>query len=269
VSDAERQYDRVQAVARRHLGIELGNQDGARMVANRLRDVDDVDALLEAVEADPPDRARLLALADLLTTNVTSFGRHREVFAACAEHLLARGRRELRIWSAGCATGEEAYDLAMMAWGDADRVEPLFDFQVLATDISPSALRSVREARYDAARVPPTAWGHFVQEAPGKLRVAPRLRARVTVRSFNLLTVPYPFEQPFDVVFVRNVLIYFDPVARAQVLDRMLRLLLPDGLLAVGACEVVPGLSLEARGHGLYQRSSPRAVQPKSTAGRP
>jgi chemotaxis protein methyltransferase CheR len=199
------------------------------------------------------------ALVDEAVVGETYFFRRREQLAALHDLLFrtAPASRPLAIWSAGCATGEEPFTLAM-ALHDAGR--PPRD-RVLATDVSARALAVAREGVYgewSLRRLDPDLRGrHFVAQPP-RLLVRPDLRRVVELRRHNLVSDPAPDER-FDLVVCRNVLIYFAPATAAAVAGRLAGALRPGGLLLLGPVEshLADGLGLEreeSRGAVLHRR---------------
>ena len=204
-----------------------------------------IDAYLERAAGDDGAAGRELeALSELLRVGETRFFRHRaHVQQLQARVLPERARaaqlagRRLRAWSAGCATGEEAWTLAMLM----DGLQPPAGFEVLATDLSEDALAVGRIARYPEARttdVPPELKARYLTNDARGFTVAGRLRGRVTFSRHNLLDARYP-TGGFDVVLCRNVLIYFDAQTRAQVVQRLAEALQEGGYLFVGYSETL------------------------------
>jgi chemotaxis protein methyltransferase CheR len=225
-----------------------------------------------------PEAAALRApIIEAVTTKETSFFRDRHPFDTFRRVVLpqlaalVRRRRaerrpaRARTWCAGVATGQEAYSIAMMiddylaAEGGADLGPG--DFPVLATDISARVLEAARAGRYsdhDVRRGVGAAWvRRFFQRADRAWVVDARLRGRIEFRQLNLLD-PFSGLAPVDVIFCRNVLIYFDEAARRRTCDRFADLLPPDGLLVLGAVENLYGISsqfvAERRGPTLLYR---------------
>ncbi|HOW17859.1 MAG TPA: protein-glutamate O-methyltransferase [Phycisphaerae bacterium] len=196
----------------------------------------------------------LVAMLDAISTNLTSFFREPGHFDYLAEQVLpgiaARagpGRRSLRIWSAGCSTGEEPYTIAIVTaecLPDPDS----WDVRILATDLSTRVLAQARQGLYGADRlkdVPGLLVSRYftcVETRPRRLyRVNDHLRGRVTFARLNLLG-PWPMRGPFDVIFCRNVMIYFDKPTQARLVERFWELLAPDGVLFVGHSESLAGV---------------------------
>lgn len=185
------------------------------------------------VDRDPAAIATLVEHAAVLET---AFWRHPEQLEAVASAVSARPG-PVRIWSAGCATGEEPYSvaIALLEAGRHDAGD-----RILATDVSMRALDAARAATYaDRAlrRLPFDVAERWL--LPGKRRrVAPGARALVAFQQHNLVRDPPPAGAPFDVVLCRNVLIYFEPETAAAVLDRLVGALVPGGLLVLGPVEL-------------------------------
>jgi chemotaxis methyl-accepting protein methylase len=215
-----------------------------RRIAARLRSLNlhTYRQYARVLDADPDEYARLL---DTLTINVTDFFRDPPVYELFRSQIVPeiveaklRGRhRMIRIWSAGCATGEEAYSLAMSfldALGDnAGR----FVLSVLATDIDPSALETAKRATYDIAKLEhvPEADRHFLDIGETSFTIDPAVASHVKFRVLDLFR-----DEPVnvvDVVFCRNVFIYFTREQQERVLELFWRALSHDGYLVLGRSE--------------------------------
>jgi chemotaxis protein methyltransferase CheR len=195
----------------------------------------------------------------------TSFGRHPEQLAAIVSHVVhpEEPERPLRVWSAGCATGEEAYELAMalLAAGRRQGLD-----RIVATDASEHALAQARAARYGARsirRLDPALRARFLSGTHPPFEVTPAVKALVELQRANLVCDAAP-AGPFDLVLCRNVLIYFAPRAAAAVLRKLTAALRPGGFLALGPAEapLAAGLPLEWVGNGspvLLRRLAPEA----------
>jgi chemotaxis protein methyltransferase CheR len=180
----------------------------------------------------------------------TSFFRTPEVYRAVRMHLFPRlltsgTEHPLRIWSAGCATGEEAWSLAVAA---AEAAGGLTDaFRILATDLSPEFLARAREGVYSRAAIaplPPELAGAYFRPLPGdRVEVREELRRMVTFEELNLLDAPPPPQAPFSAVFCRNVMIYFGPEMTRRVVDMFHDALVPGGVLVLGHSETLWGIS--------------------------
>ncbi|SHF71999.1 chemotaxis protein methyltransferase CheR [Desulfacinum infernum DSM 9756] len=213
---------------------KLGFQDLGDYVSHVTSHPEEVDALLDA-----------------LTINVTSFFRDPWVFELLAERILPgvvhekvrRGERLFRAWSAGCATGEEAYSLAMMLMEHAD-----MECLVLGTDLDVKALDAARKAFYDEGCVLNVRLGtlkKYFEAVEGGYRVGERVRRRVTFAVHDLcdehrLVPSEAVFGDFDLVSCRNVLIYYEKEAQEKIAAKLHRALMPGGLLVLGEVETVP-----------------------------
>ncbi len=195
------------------------------------------------VSARPPNAARQ-EMISTLTTNVTSFYRephHFEDFSArVLPALLEKAKRgeRVRIWSAACASGEEPYTIAFEVLRQAPDAGRL-DLKILATDIDPEMVRRGARGVYAEAvakQIPPHIRAAFLPENT----VAPAAKALISFRQLNLLN-PLPFNGAFDVIFCRNVTIYFDPLTREKTWQQIVSVLKPGGQLYAGHSERVSG----------------------------
>jgi chemotaxis protein methyltransferase CheR len=187
-------------------------------------------------------------LIDALTTNKTSFFRESEHFRflqkALTEQVEHTGPR-VRLWSAGCSTGEEPYSLAITLY-DALPKPGACDMRILATDISHRVLETARAAEYpdDALDgVPGSVRArHFERGTSSSTwHVREHIRRWVTIAYLNLME-PWPMRGPFDAILCRNVMIYFDKPTQRQLIERFCSLLRPGGWLLVGHSESLSGL---------------------------
>jgi len=254
----ERQlFQRFAALAYEKAGISIKPGKEALVsarVAKRLRalSLSDAEGYLRYLEQDGSgeEMARFL---DVISTHFTSFFREPDHFHLLETELarrIAEGQDRIRIWSAASSTGEEPYTLAMTALGvkGAEAV----DLKILATDIAVDTLRQAAEGCYSEARMGPV---------PEKLRARwfrrrvddenpdeplweakPELKKVVAFRRLNLAEPPFPMKGPFDVVFCRNVLIYFDQPTRQRLISAMEGLVRPDGLVCIGHTETLAGV---------------------------
>lgn len=192
---------------------------------------------------------------DVISTNYTSFFRepaHFELLTQKLKSWAAQGRHRFRLWSAAASTGEEPYSMAITAMEALEGFST--DLQILGTDISVRALHVAETARYSERAL--EAMGR-AQRARGFFRrrgdddrcyeVRPAVRLLVTLRRLNLSAPPFPMHGPLDVVFCRNVMIYFDNRVRQALLSEIERLLAPDGILCIGHAETLTGLRTQLR----------------------
>lgn len=180
-------------------------------------------------------------VVEAMTTNETSWFRDTAPFTALREVVVpAHGGGELSVWSAGCSTGQEPYSIAMVL---AERGDDRF--RILATDINGQVVERARTGRYSRLEVSrglpaPMLARHF-RRVGDEWEVLPSLRRNLTFEKHNLLAAP-PGVGMFDVVFLRNVLIYFDLPTRQSILARLRSRVRPGGYLVLGAAETTVGL---------------------------
>ena len=210
----------------------------------RRESLDGVDALIDKLRISPGERL-LQDVVDALTTNETSFFRDAVPFNILGDTVLPALMerratvRNLNIWSAGCASGQEPYTIAML-W--RERFAYLADWRVnvLATDISNEMLERARKGRYTQLEVnrglPAEYCAKYFRQEGDHWVIDERLRTMVEFRLLNLFG-NWPRLPPMDVVFLRNVLVYFDMAAKQEVLKKVRTLLRPDGYLFLGGTE--------------------------------
>ncbi len=243
---SERDFDRVRDLIHRRAGITLAPTKRSMVysrLSRRLRETGhgDVGAYLDALgHADDPEWQ---SFVNALTTNLTSFFREAYHFPVLADHLrtlVSAGRRP-RIWCAAASTGEEPYSLAITAIEALGERPPV---GICASDIDTDVLASARRAVYPIGSVESVEPGRlkrfFMRGTGGNtgmVRVRPEVSGLVEFGQVNLASESWPFREPFDVVFCRNVMIYFDASTKSAVLERIHRALRPGGLLFVGHSE--------------------------------
>ena len=205
-------------------------------------------------------------VVEAMTTNESFFFRDDKPFTHLAQALpkLAAARpagAKLQVWSAACSTGQEAYSVAMLA---ADNAAMLGGrtVQIIGTDIARQPIARARAGLYSQFEVQRglpirSLMKHFVKEGAG-WQLKPDIRAMAEFREWNLLNDPRPLGM-FDVVFCRNVLIYFDQATKSKVLEAVARTMQPDALLYLGGAETVMGLTDRLvpapELHGAYRRA--------------
>lgn len=243
---SDREFDRISTTVQDLAGIRLppGKETLVKSrLSKRLRALGlaDFEAYLRFLDEDGTG-SELAEMVDALTTNKTSFFRESVHFDHFAGELEAGQRTPLRVWSAGCSTGEEPYTLAMMI---REHGSSLTDARILGTDISGRALGVARHGEYTEAGLAgvPEAFRrrYFQKTVDGHLRINAELRSLVTFARLNLLG-DWPMRGPFDVIFCRNVMIYFDRDVRERLVRRFHGLLRPGGHLYVGHSESLTGL---------------------------
>ncbi len=206
-------------------------------------------------------RSEAVHLIDVVTTNKTDFFREPEHFRILAQQVLptlmaegrAGARTQLKLWSAACSTGAEPYTLAMVV---AEWIQQRRDLRVsiLATDLSTQVLTVAHRAVYPEAMVavvPPELRRRYLMRSRNRsralVRIVPELRAWMRFARMNLMDDDYPADRDMDVIFCRNVLIYFDKPTQHAVLSRLCTHLRPGGFLFLGHSESLAGLDLPLR----------------------
>lgn len=263
-------FARVRAWMKAEAGIDIGAEKRMLVygrLARRLRTLglDDFDAYLARVEANVEGESEVFL--NSLTTNVTEFFREPHHFEMLRKTLLpslwqqhARDRR-VRIWSAGCSTGEEPYSLAMVVDESCPAREG-WDVKILATDIDSNVLAHAKEGVYPLSKVeklpPERVKRHFLRgggDLAKFVKVKPTVASLVTFMRLNLMH-NWPMSGPFDVVMCRNVVIYFDTATRNRLIRRYQELLAEGGHLFLGHSETLVGggHDFESAGPTVYRR---------------
>ncbi|MBV9045006.1 MAG: protein-glutamate O-methyltransferase CheR [Alphaproteobacteria bacterium] len=242
-------------VVRRRSGLVLPASK-AHLIEGRLSTVmrrfgfKTVDAVIKELRHGGRDTLAR-AVTEAMTTNESSFFRDRAAFEQFRDLVLPQlmesraESKRLRIWSAACAAGQEAYSIAMLL-DDRKLLAQGWTIDLVATDLSAEMIARAEEGIYSHFEVQRglairRLVAHFTQEG-GNWRINENLRRMVMFRQFNLLD-SYGWLDDLDVVFCRNVLMYFDKKTKVSVLDKIAEILLPDGVLLLGHAETVTGLS--------------------------
>jgi chemotaxis protein methyltransferase CheR len=198
--------------------------------------------LVESAESE-----ELQELTNAITTNLTAFFRENHHFEQLGVETLPQiasrrsAMRRVRLWSAGCSTGEEPYSMAIVLREGLARL-PNWDIKLLATDIDSKVVATAAEGVYAADRFKGVSaervrnWFSQVTGRPGFCAASADLKALITFKQLNLLE-PWPVKGPFDVIFCRNVVIYFDKATQRRLFDRMADLQEPGGWLFIGHSE--------------------------------
>ena len=207
------------------------------------------------------DNDLITLLLDKLTTNYTFFMREKEHLDLFCQKIIPdivqRHQRDktLAIWSAGCSTGEEPYNITMFLFDYLGAQASQWDTRLLATDISNRAMTAAKKGVYELPDTIPPDWKkkYFVPQAGGQYQVAPKVRDNVIFQPFNLMD-PIHFRRKFDVIFCRNVMIYFDQPTKDALVQRFYDATLPGGYLLISKSE-----NLSA--NSPYRRLAPSTFQ--------
>ena len=245
ISDAD--FLRLSTFIQRTYGIDLSKK--RQLITGRLSSTlrqkgyanfsEFVDHLLKN-----KDEAEITLVLNKLTTNYTFFMREKEHLDFFCQKiipdLVARHQRDktLSIWSAGCSTGEEPYNISMFLFDYLGPQAKNWDTRILATDLSDQALTSAKRGVYELPDTLPPAWKtkYFTDNHNGTHTVAPAIRDNVIFRHFNLMD-PIRFRRKFDVIFCRNVMIYFDQPTKDALVQRFYDATVPGGYFLISYSE--------------------------------
>lgn len=240
-------FDRVRQLIYKHAGISLHDGKHAMVysrLSRRLRDTGhrSFTSYLQWLEASTGPQAdqEWQEFVNCLTTNLTSFFREEHHFHALAEDLKPLAGKPLRIWCCAASTGEEPYSIAITcheALGASAQV------QIVSSDIDTNVLDTARRGVYnaDARGLSPQRLKNYFMRGTGanggRIRIKPEVARWIDFRSLNLMDEQWSLGDPFQIVFCRNVMIYFDGPTQRKVLERIHRVMKPHGLLFVGHSE--------------------------------
>lgn len=248
----EKQFDRIRTHLKARYGIDMNNK--ATIVDGRLENFvvhagyKDYDEFMDALISDTTGELEK-QLVNLLTTNHTYFWREPEHFEYFKREVLPylkekeKNTKDLRIWCAASSTGEEPYTLAMLVHDFFALDKDKWDTTILATDISTNVLRRAIDGRYTGEQVEPLPdyWKRrYFKPLPASdvWEITPEIKNNVLFRKFNLMD-EFPFKHKMHVIFVRNVMIYFDEPTRMKLLRKLYDLLEPGGYLFIGKTETM------------------------------
>lgn len=249
-----RTFEKIRALIYERSGISIKPDKVALVTARvgkrmRALSLENHKDYLERVLNDDTGREMTLLL-DCISTNVTSFFREKAHFsflADCMREWRDQGCTKLRFWSAASSTGEEPYSIAMTALEASRDAE--IDIRILATDISTRVLEACARSIYTAKQIEPVPPEYRIRYFSktgfgdkGAYTAAENLKKIVHFSQLNLSTVPFPMKGPFDAVFCRNVMIYFDNAVRKRLLAEIFRLCRKGGFLFVGHAETLTGI---------------------------
>lgn len=250
---SDREFNRVKARVYQEAGISLSEAKRTLVVSRlgklvRTLQLNSFDAYLDYLEQrGTPAEAQ--DFVNALTTNLTRFWRedhHFDHLEGYVRQLMAQrprtganGRPRLRIWSAGCSTGQEPYTIAL---GLLARFPDLkrWDFRILATDIDTNVVAKAAGGVYPEAELNGLSRERtalFERADAGQVQIPAAARELISFKQLNLMNNPWPMHGPFDAVFCRNVAIYFDKKTQGELFSRLGAILVPDGFLYIGHSE--------------------------------
>ena len=256
-------FEKIRAMLYQHSGIKL-NDSKTDMVysrlARRLRatGLKSFDDYLMRLEQDKGDEKE--AFINSLTTNLTAFFREPHHFSLLMEHVLSLRKSTLRLWCSASSTGEEAYTMAMTMVDAFGSYKP--PVEIIATDIDTDVLSKAKAGIYSLERIeklPQETLKRFFLRGTGKnthhVKVRKELCDLISFRQLNLLDNHWPIDGQFDVIFCRNVMIYFDKDTQYKILKRFAPMLEPHGLLFAGHSESLHHASdlFKLRGQTVYE----------------
>jgi chemotaxis protein methyltransferase CheR len=257
----DRDFEQIRKFIYEHAGINLSSAKkdmvysrlGRRLRATGLKTFKDYIALLATDNIDEWE-----SFVNSLTTNLTSFFREAHHFPVLAEHVRGLKNRPINIWCNAASTGEEPYTIAMTMMDLFNSLLP--PVRIIATDIDTSALQKASNGVYSleqAEKLPQDILERFFLkgrgENSGQVRVRQELRDLIEFKQLNLQDTNWPIEGPFDAIFCRNVMIYFDRPTQHKILQRFVPIMQRDALLFAGHSESLQGIDVfKSRGKTVY-----------------
>jgi chemotaxis protein methyltransferase CheR len=267
---SDREFGRIRARVYREAGISLSEAKRTLVISRlyklvRALGLESFDSYVDFLEAEGTVQ-NAQDFINALTTNLTRFYREDHHFDHLVRHvgslIAARGLSRLRIWSAGCSTGQEPYTIAL-ALIDAFPELKRWDFKVLATDIDTNVLARASLGSYpesELAGLSASRARQFERVGDGTIRVPSGVRELISFLPLNLVGA-WPMKGPFDAIFCRNVAIYFDKPTQGEVFGRLGSILAPGGFLYIGHSENLGtgGAGFRLVGKTIYQSRLERA----------
>lgn len=264
----------------RNFGVNLGQQKRA-LVVGRLgsilseRGLRNFKEYYEYVLEDRTGEA-LSCLINRITTHHTYFNRESDHFdyfydvilPELMDRISSSTNREVRIWCPGCSTGEEPYMLAMLATEFLTKDHLLCEIKILATDIAEEVLDRARKGNYSeksVSRLPINLRKKYLlKSSDGSWYIRKEIKDRVLFRRLNLMRETFPFKRKFNVIFCRNVMIYFDKITRERMINRFHQLLEDEGVLFIGHAEIIEGRNslFSVRHPAIYQKNGVEVFAP-------
>ena len=247
-------FERFRNLIYAQSGINIGDKKESLLVSRigrrmRILGLNDFKVYYQKV-AEDPEGTELVALIDAVSTNVTHFFRepqHFDFLSSRMDEWLKKGKRKFRAWCAASSSGEEPYSIAMIMHDKCSSYQ--VDYRILATDICTKVLAQAETAEYKTDKldsIPLKYRNKYLEpyrcDRTNVYRISTEVRRRVTFARLNLAQPPFPMSGPFDVIFIRNVMIYFDNAVRSALLAEAYRLLRYGGFLFVGHAESLAGI---------------------------
>lgn len=260
---SDKEFLELSAIVNSETGIKMPPAKKSMLLSRLLKRIrilglSSFAGYIEYLKTEKGQAEELLIFIDSVTTNKTDFLREPKHFEILTKKIVpelasrygAGFKKKFRIWSAPCSTGEEPYTLAMFL-NEFAAVNKGFSFSILATDISTEVLKKAALAIYDHERIEvldANMRRKYLLRGKGKyedtVRIIPALRSQVHFKRVNFMDEQYDSEGPVDVIFCRNVLIYFERPIQEKVINRLCRCLVPGGYLFTGHSENLNGLNI-------------------------
>jgi chemotaxis protein methyltransferase CheR len=252
ITITEKEFKQLSQYIKEHYGIYLKDEKRA-LVTGRLQNVlvqngfHDFTEYFNYILSDKTGNA-MITLVNKITTNHTFFMRESDHFYFLRDHILPNlintvKEKDLRIWSAGCSSGEEPYILAMINDEYLGKEKLLWDTKILATDISERVLEEARNGVYSSEEVEnlSSQWklNYFKKQDEEHYRIVDKIKSDVIFRKFNLMDDVFPFKRKFQVIFCRNVMIYFDTETKQRLVNKFYEALENGGYLFIGHSESI------------------------------
>jgi chemotaxis protein methyltransferase CheR len=254
--DAE-SFERLSSFVTREYGIKLPISKKPMLESRLNRKVqklglESYGKFVDYIFSEAGRKEELFHVIDLITTNKTDFFREGAHFQFLQHEFMPmycrqKNTHNLKIWSAGCSTGEEPYTIAMVMEEYKKKFQAT-TYSIVASDISVRALQKAYEGIYNIERIAPVPLemkrNYFLRSKadPSIVRVKPEYRSRVQYRRMNFMDHNYQMNGDFDFIFCRNVLIYFDKENQREVINKLCKQLKPGGLLFLGHSESIVGM---------------------------
>jgi chemotaxis protein methyltransferase CheR len=273
MSDAD--FRKLASFIEGELGIRMPDSKRIMLEARlqkRLRrfGFDSYKKYIDYVFSDEGRESELINMIDAVTTNKTDFFREADHFDFLIETIVPTAgartgagiSKPFAVWSAGCSTGEEPYTIAMVL-EERRALDPRFSFHVFASDLSTQVLDKAREAVYEESKVavvPLSFKKKYMLRSKDKekslVRMKPEIRARVSFDRINFMDERYPINDFYDVIFCRNVIIYFERSVQESILRKLCAHIHPGGWLILGHSETLTGMNIPLKGVAptIYQR---------------
>ncbi len=245
------EFDMLRAYIKDNFGISLSDEKKS-LIYSRLRTIlqeKNIPNFTEYYKFLTNDKSgdAVVNFIDRITTNHTYFMRETDHFDYFKEFVLPylettyKSTRDIRLWCAGCSSGEEPYTLQMILQDYFKQKPEKWDLQILATDISSTVLNKCVNGIYhrDSVKTLPQNWinDYFDKKNNDNYEVKASIKKNVIFRKLNLMDRQFPFKKPFQVIFCRNVMIYFDAETRNELVDKFYNITLSGGYLFIGHSE--------------------------------